>query len=62
MNALLFHGDGATRSEAVRRWVDGLPPSTGDALTTAALIGQEFDIGVLGSLTRRSTAELIDIV
>ncbi len=62
LNALLSHGDGSTRSEAVRRWVDGLPSSTGDALTTAALIGHEFDIGVLGALTRRSTAELIDIV
>ncbi len=62
LGALLSNGKGATRTEAVRRWVEDLPTTTGDALTTAAVIGREFDIGVLGAVTRRASADLVDVV
>ena len=60
VSALLAHDDGTTRTDALRRWIERLPASTGTVLTTAALLGLEFDVKVLASVTRSATVEILD--
>ncbi len=60
VSALLAHGDGRSRTDALQRWVERLPGPTGDALTVAALIGHEFDLGVLAAVSHTLPDALLD--
>ena len=62
VGALLAHDGDTTRADVVQQWLDRLPTDTSDVLSTASLLGLDFELSVLAHVVHRDPTDLVRLL